>query len=64
MVFTMLITEMLEIIVMSILVALLLVYFVTKGNEAMGAVMILGIVIGFFLEGKYLHFDRLFSFFR
>ena len=60
----MLLTELLEIVVISILVALLLVYFVMKGNEAMVAVMILGIIIGFFLEGKYFHFDRLFSFFR
>jgi hypothetical protein len=49
---------------MSIVVALFLAYYITGGDQVMVVLMILGIVMGFLLEGKYIHVNRSFSFFR
>jgi len=54
----------LETIVISIIVALLFACFVIGGSYYMIIIMVLGIILGFFLEGKYMHVNRMFSFLR
>lgn len=59
--FIMSVAKLLEIAIMSIIVALLFAYYITGGNQVMVVLMILGIAMGFLLEGKYVHVNRSFN---
>ena len=58
------VAKLVEITIISAVVTLLFAYYIAGGNQVMVVLMILGIVMGFLLEGKYVHVNRSFSFFR
>ncbi len=58
------VAKLLEVVSMLVVVALLFAYYITGGNQVMVVLMILGIVMGFLLEGKYVHVNRSFNFFK